>query len=170
MQAVPIAPDDVVQTDFLAKLGFRPLMKVDEVCYWLNDCSDDHVRRLIEAGDLRAIDISAAWPANERRELRVYRFSFELFLARERYPHGRAASANSFSIKPDVIIPHGLATLRADEVCRLINCCGQHLLNLTQAGHLAGPSYAPQGTAVDRTRRIWRNAFVGFLNAREIKD
>ena len=60
----------------------RTRLRVDEVCRRLR-CSDEHVRHLIEAGSLDAVDISV--PAASVPCWRVYRYSLVRWLFRREF-------------------------------------------------------------------------------------
>lgn len=70
----------------------RTRLRVDEVCRRLR-CSDEHVRHLVEAGSLDAVDISV--PTASVPCWRVYRYSLVRFIFRREFgPQAESPRAN----------------------------------------------------------------------------
>lgn len=145
------APSDFqrsTQLDFLLAL-FRPWLTKGEAAFLLDDCSEDHVLDLIDEGKLRAVNI--AKNEDTRREVRIYRYTVEHRLLAPRLPiHQVPASA---------IIPHSRPTILRRELAEWLGCTEQHISNLNLSGPRDGH---------DTRHRIFRDAAVNFLEAREI--
>ena len=136
------------QIDFLLAL-FRPWITKGEAAFLLDDCSEDHVLDLLDEGKLRAVNIANA--EDTRREIRIYRYTVEHRMIAPRLPmHQVPASA---------IIPHCRPTILCRELADWLGCTERHVRNLA----LAGPR-----DAHDTRHRIFRDAAVNFLEAREI--
>jgi hypothetical protein len=141
-------PTTTPQLDFLLAL-FAPYLRVEQAACLLDDCSPEHVTDLVEEGKLRAIDIASADAT--KRSLRIYRYSVEHLIIR---PHSPLTA-----VPVSHVIPHERPTLLRRELARLIQCTEQHISNLNLPGPRGGH---------DTRHRIYRDAVVEFLTAREI--
>jgi hypothetical protein len=140
----------IAQLDFLLAL-FRPWLTTDEAAFLLDDCTDQHVRDLVDSGHLRAVNIASS--ADSRRELRIYRYTVEHRIIRPKAP--------LTIIGPGEILPTQRPTILRREAAKWLGCTEQHISNLALPG--------PRDRDTDTRHRIHREAFVEFLTLREIK-
>lgn len=142
----------------------RPLLPL-EVVMVLLDRNEDDVLALIDTGEL-----SWAWdirtPAADRREIRVWRDDVLRHL--DRTSRGiRPADPLPLDQVMTAILPHSRPEIRSTEIQRIFSCSSSHVLNLVQAGCLAGLN-AP-GTGPNGFVRVTRLSVIQFLQLRTVK-
>lgn len=136
------------QLDFLLGL-FRPLLTTAEAAFILDECSDQHVRDLVDEGRLLAVNVAAS--TDTRPHLRIWRYSVEHRVMVPLLPITR--------VPVDQIIPHHRPTILRRELAAWIGCTEQHVSNLNLPG--------PRG-AGDARHRIHRSAVVEWLTTRDL--
>jgi len=137
-----------VQLDFLSGL-FSPLMRVEQAAFMLDDCGWDKVAELLDEGKLRGINV--AGPGAEKRSLRIYLYSVQQLVMRPKWPLVYLPVAQ--------FLPHERPTILRRELARMLTVTEQHVSNLNLSG--------PRGDH-DTRHRIWREAVIEFLTAREV--
>lgn len=146
-------PGPMVARDLdLLLAGFNPLLKVADACFLLDDCSPDHVVRLIDCGKLRAVDIRT--PQASQRAIRIYRYTVEHLKLRPDLP--------LCWIDPEEIFIHSRDTWLRREVQALLSCSDDHVRNLA----LPGPRYSGGRNGM---HRVNATALAEFLREREIQ-